>query len=323
MSLFLGTRQSNRGSNGSSASQTEPEEALSLFEDDFAYCLAALHYLNNEREQIAFSADRDAQRIALTAPDDLRHRFGYFPREIIPEHWQFVLTPDIGVIKGEIERSRGDEAPWPKIQYLWALNPVMAWLNDRMLAAFGRHQAPVIRYPQGMEMGETVFVISGLIPNQKSHPLVHAWLGVVFWDGAFHHIETFGALCARLRLGERSIPNRGQPEDTKALQALLPGAVEKARSWMIDRRNAFEGEINVKLNDQLQALERLRERQLLELESQLARSHQVEAFKHSRQVQRKKEIDAIFDDYIQWIEDTMTTEKQPYLQVVSVLLGAE
>jgi len=31
-------------------------------------------------------------------------------------------------------------------------------------------------------------------------------------------------------------------------------------------------------------------------------------------------IDTLFDQYIQWVEDTMTTERQPWLQVVAVLI---
>jgi hypothetical protein len=35
--------------------------------------------------------------------------------------------------------------------------------------------------------------------------------------------------------------------------------------------------------------------------------------------QKLTEIEEIFDRYLEWVEDTMTTEKHPYLQVVCVL----
>ena len=31
---------------------------------------------------------------SLDAPDDLRRRFGYFPREVFPENGRFALTTD-------------------------------------------------------------------------------------------------------------------------------------------------------------------------------------------------------------------------------------
>ena len=42
-----------------------------------------------------------------------------------------------------------------------------------------------------------------------------------------------------------------------------------------------------------------------------------------RQAQRQREIDHNFESYIEWIEETMTTEKEPYIQLIAVITGAE
>jgi len=42
-----------------------------------------------------------------------------------------------------------------------------------------------------------------------------------------------------------------------------------------------------------------------------------------RKEKERREIDRIFDEYFNWIEETMTTEDNPYIQVVAVLKGAD
>ena len=66
------------------------------------------------------------------------------------------------------------------MQYLWQINPVVQWLDDKISSAFGRHQAPVIRLPYLLEPDEDHFILSGLFPNRKSHPMVNPWIVVSF-----------------------------------------------------------------------------------------------------------------------------------------------
>lgn len=326
LELFLGTGEAT-----SEVSEPEPEsqetvqtvDALSLFPTHYDYCVAALNTLNAIKQQVQFSHDVNQRRITLTATDDLQHRFSFFPREIIPEKWQFVLTDDIATIKDEISRSRQDENAWPKIQYLWPLHPLVEWLDDRMLASVGRHQAPVIIMPEGLESGEVIFIISGLVPNRKSHPLIYEWLGVSFSNGSFKKIEPFAETLQRTELGNRAIPNTGKEIDIKALQALLPKAVEMAKNCVVEKRNIFETDINKKLNRQLDELDALRNAQYRQLELNLGSTKLADSVKESRKAQRTQEIDRIFDQYIEWVEDTMTTEQHPYMQVVSVLVSGD
>ena len=154
-----------------------PPPPKSLYESDLRYCETALTRLQGRSRpvngsELRFEANPASATLTLDAPEDLRHRFGYFPREIVPENWRFVLTSDRDRMNEAIAESRRDEATWPRQHYLWRLHPVVAWLNDRMLAAFGRHEAPVLAGVPGLAPDETVFVISGLVPNRKSHPLV-------------------------------------------------------------------------------------------------------------------------------------------------------
>jgi len=319
LALFLGT-----GATPDRPGKREegaPPPPLSLFASDLAYCEAALERLATRERGLRFAVDAASATLTLDAPEDLRHRFGYFPREIVPQSWRFVLTPDLERMREAIVESRRDETAWPRVHYLWRLNPVVAWLNDRMLAAFGRHQAPVLAGVPGLAPDETVFVLSGLVPNRKSHPLIYAWLGVAFRGDRFEALVPFEALVERTGLGHRPIPNRGLAADIVALERLLPVAVERARAWVVERRNAFEREVNVKLDAALAALDALKARQLRQLELRLEQSRQAEAFKRHRAEQQRRDIEAVFDEYLEWIQDTMTTERQPWLKVVCAMTG--
>ncbi len=268
--------------------------------------------------------DPVAQRVDLTAHDEIKDRFDTLPREAWPEDGAFVLSADVDAIQREIRRCRKDEKAWPRIHYLWEQHPVVRWVNDKVVASFRRHEAPVLKLPDVLHPDEVVFVVSGLIPNRKGHPLVHRWFGVVFRDGVFEDVEPIERVFERTGLAERALPNRGDSVDGERLQALLPDAVEMARVWMSEQRDAWIAENKPKLEAQLQALQRRREKKYAQLEFDLeSRREQLrEDTYRDRIAKERRSVDREFEEYRTWIKNTMETEDQPYLQVVAVLEGA-
>jgi hypothetical protein len=296
------------------------ENMPSLFQDDFGYLQAALRYLR-QKESLQMELYPDSRRVELTAPEDLRYRFRFLPAETWPEDGFFILSADVKTIQDEIKRSRKDEMTWPRIHYLWPLNPVLEWVNDKVLAAFGRHEAPVLDLPEALNRDETVFILSGLIPNRKGHPLVHRWFAVIFNNGSFQRIEDFQSLLQRTGLNSQTFPNRAMENDVGVLQKLLPDVVKHAGQWMSEQRKAFEAEINEKLNEHLKALDNLRSKQYVQLEIRFEGIQQPTTLVQGRKERERREIDRIFDEYLEWVEDTMTTEDNPYIQVIAVLRG--
>lgn len=297
----------------------------SLFADDYAYLEAALKQIQEtEKLQVEFFADE--RRVALTAPADLEHRFRFLPPEVWPEDGGFQLASSTRAITDEIKRCREDKTAWPQIHYLWPLNPVLDWANDKVLAAFGRHEAPLITLPKGrLPEDHVVFLLSGLVPNRRSHPLLHLWFGVTMKrdkvGGTFVEIDDMKTILARTGLGAEAFANTGDDEsDAAALQALLPGAIAQARAWMSLERDKFEAEINRKLNQQLEALEDLKKKQYAQLARQLEDAGGDKA-KQKHDAERRA-IDAVFDEFIQWVQDSMTTEDNPYLKVIATLRAA-
>lgn len=318
LAMIMGDEPPPKGESTSECTARIP----SLFTDDHAYLQVALDYLGETRP-LQTQVDARTKMVEFTAPKELEQRFRFLPKEIWPENGRFFLSQDRDMIQKEISRSRKDEHAWPNIHYLWELNPVVQWVNDQVLSAFGRHEAPVIALPHGLQANETVFLMSGLVPNRKGHPLVHQWFGVVFIGDAYQEIEELAALLARTQLGIRQVPNRLAFLDDFFLSRLLPKAVEQAQDWMKDRRNAFESTINPKLNEHLKNLDKLRGRQMVQLALKFDDLQQPAQILQNRKDQEKRRIDKLFDDYLEWVEETMTTEEQAYIQVAAVLVGQQ
>ena len=53
----------------------------------------------------------------------------------------------------------------------------------------------------------------------------------------------------------------------------------------------------------------------------LEQSSQPAAHKTNREKRARDDIDDVFSDYWQWIEDTMTTEETPWLKVICAMVG--
>lgn len=89
------------------------------------------------------------------------------------------------------------------------------------------------------------------------------------------------------------------------------------RQHMVKLQERFSADMTVRLSGTLANLERLQARQFEQLELRLAANQQAEQFKKSRREKRTQHIRKVFDEYRQWVEDSMTTEPQPFIQVLA------
>ena len=58
-----------------------------------------------------------------------------------------------------------------------------------------------------------------------------------------------------------------------------------------------------------------------QLDLRFERSAMAAPLKQAHRSNAEREIDDVFGDYLQWIEDVMTTEERPWVSVVCVLVG--
>ena len=311
---------------GEPAAQEKPTSSLdhiqapaSLFPGDYHFARTAFQVLSKEQEFAQWAPDDEEQLITLTAPRDLQERLRQLPREVIDANDRYILCANKDRVADAIEtarQARAEEATWPNIHYLWPQHPVMDWLVDRVLTQFGRHRAPVIQNPF-LELGEQAFILMGLVPNRKGQPLLVDWQVATRKQGAVMALEPYDTFIERARLKADSLPNRGIAFDTTALQATLPEAVATMRAHMVTRQGAFDAEMKARLAGTLAELKVLQGKQVEQLELRL--ENLLEGVRQSKREQRGKQIRQVFDEYRQWVEDTMTTEPQPYIRVLAAL----
>lgn len=293
----------------------------SLFENDYTYLKKSLAFLHQYEEQLnlQFFFDDAAQRIDFTAPNELKHRFRYLPSEIWPEKGGFILCSSLDTIQKEIRESRKQEHAWPKIQYLWELHPVMQWLHDRMSDFFQRQEAPVVFLPNTLQTDEVVFLMNGVIPNRKSHPLIFRWFGACFHNGNFRHVEPLSAFLERTSLQQQAIPNPHHTHNLAPLERLCPRAVQEADAWMRREQKAFRERIEPQIQEKRALLQKRQAAQLdfLELFTKTLATPEAQKKQRDGHSTERRRIQNDFNEYEQWIFDTMRTEEQPYIQIVA------
>lgn len=297
-----------------SSAKTPAAHAMpSVMESAEAFLLAALQVQGerNPAHKLKVHRDKPTRSLEFNAPDDLMRRYRRLPAEVRPDDDGRVrLTADRQLMTEHIRRARSAESAWPEVQFLWPLHPAVLWARDRMKALFGRHVAPVLEVGT-LASNEVVIVVSGLVPNRLGQPVLHRWYGAVFRGGTFERLEPFDAVLARTALGKAPLTNTSRP--VKGLQALVPVAVDEARKQIVADREVAEAARSQQLEQHREALWKLRankeDQLLLRFEGLERRSEEQRALRRT------------FEDFEQWVTQTLKTEPRPFLQVIAALRG--
>ena len=164
MKLFGGSEAaaSDGAQKPSTSSLDRIQAPSSLFASDFQFARTALTQLSGNNALAQWTADdqteirdhRAARSAGPTAPA---------PREVQASGDRYVLCANAVRMAQAIEEARqkkAEEETWPQLHYLWPQHPIMEWLGERVLTAFGRHRAPVLR-SQHLSPGEQAFILTG------------------------------------------------------------------------------------------------------------------------------------------------------------------
>jgi len=292
-----------------------------LFKDEYDFARAALTQLAPARDWLQWSTNDAEQGLAITAPPDLQERLLQLPREVRSSNDRYELCADPTRVKQAIEQARqakAEDETWPQLHYLWPQHPIVDWLVDRVITLFGRHRAPVIQ-SHHLQPGEQAFVMPGLVPNRKGQPLLVDWQVACRQPGQPFTLESYDAFVQRAGLQASQLPNPGLSAPLQDLQAALPEAVASMRQHMVQRQAGFAAQMQQRLQGTLTDLERLQAEQVQQLELRLAK--QLEQIRRSQFERRSRVIRRVFDEYRQWVEDTLSTEPEPYLQVLAAVCG--
>jgi hypothetical protein len=189
----------------------------------------------------------------------------------------------------------------------------MEWLQDKILYAFGRHDAPVVQCPH-LVAADTIILCTGILPNRKGHPLVQRWQGVHFSNGAFCSIMDLPQVIQATHFDSETIPNPADASDFTELRNLIPPAVDAIFTLMRESRQNFERIIRPELNRQLARLEAFRDAKWHQLELKF------EGMDSKRDAEKRK-VGDLHSEYSKWIRDTLETEEQPFIRIATIFTG--
>lgn len=241
------------------------------------------------------------------------------PEEALPAGETLRLSDDKAFCMQEMRRSMQNnmaETAWPTTQYLWPLHPIMTWVNDKSGLLFGRGQAPIMGIPGKLADGEIIYVVTGSIPNLKSTPLVDEWFGLLYRNDKFVEALPMNEVVRRTGISGANIPNTnciGEAE-VSAASSLLENVVSEAKAYLDIYYKKYEQTMNPLLDEEVD--------KLIELQNKHKEYYQLTLFEHQRKLEEKeRSVDELFDRFTNWVTETLTIQNNPYIRVVTVLMG--
>lgn len=285
---------------------------------DINYLKNAFSYLNrNESHPIIPLETVSGLEIKVT--DDLMRRLkALMPEEALPRNGSIRVCDDKEFCMKEMKRSMQnnmEDTAWPQIQYLWALHPIMTWVNDKSGLLFGRGEAPVIGINKGLKKGEIAFILTGSIPNKKSTPLVDEWFGFLYRDGMYAEKLDMEQIIQMTGLRNERIPNAnaiGENEISTAT-ALLSDVISHAEEHLDEHYKNYKDRIDPLLDEEMDKLGSLENRH---------KDYQLSLFADERKKsEQERKVDDLFNKFYTWVQDTLTIQNNPYIRVVTVVMG--
>ena len=293
------------------ASEAETITDETLF-SDINYLCKALSYLNQSESQ-PFEKLKTVSGIDIKmTPDMLRRLKALVPEEALPAGETLRLSDDKAFCMEEMRKSMQNnmaETAWPQTQYLWPLHPIMTWVNDKAGLLFGR-------LPGKLAAGEIFYIVTGSIPNMKSTPLVDEWFGLLYRDGKFVKALSMNEVVQATGLSGANIPNTnciGEAE-ISAASSLLEDVVAEAKTYLGGYYKKYVQKMNPLLDEEVD--------KLIELQNKHHKYYQMTLFEQKRKLEEKeRSVDELFDRFTSWVTDTLTIQNNPYIRIVTVLMG--
>jgi len=304
----------------------ETKEDETLFTDT-EYLYRAMQYFNQSEERPVEKL-KNVRGIEITLTDDLRHRMqNVLPAEVVDllktkSYLRLVSDKDFCMNAVRASQQTDAEKAWPEVQYLWPLNPIFEWVNDKAGLIFSRNEAPLV-FVHKLSEGQSMFLMNGSIPNRKSTPLVDEWFGLLYADGEFQQVMPLEEALAKAGIyagQDLANPTISEEEilvQRHELEALLPDVIAKAKDYLTGPYQTYRKQSEPQISEELDKLAKLENRH---------KDYQMSLFQnrnHRQRDERVRRVEAIFNDFSQWVEDSMTIENHPYIRVLGVLSGKQ
>lgn len=286
---------------------------------DIDYLSNALSYLN-QKENLPVQKLQTVSGLDIKITDDMRRRLSALvPEEAIPEGDTLRVSDDkkfcMEMMRESMQNNMAETA-WPKTQYLWPLHPILSWVNDKAGLLYGRGEAPIMGIPGMLDEGELIFVVAGSIPNLKSTPLVDEWFGLLYQNGKYVKTLTMDEVIQKTKISNMSIPNTKSIGETEVSTAnnLRESVVVQAKTYLENCYKNYENKISPMLNEELD--------KLADLETRHKEYYQTTLFDKERKLQEKeRSVEVLFNQFADWVTETLTIQNNPYIRIVTVLMG--
>ena len=286
---------------------------------DIDYLSNALSYLN-QKENLPVQKLQTVSGLDIKITDDMRRRLSALvPDEALPEGDTLRVSDDkkfcMEMMRESMQNNMAETA-WPKTQYLWPLHPILSWVNDKAGLLYGRGEAPIMGIPGMLDEGELIFVVTGSIPNLKSTPLVDEWFGLLYQNGQYAKTLTMDEVIQKTKICNMLIPNTKSIGETEVSTAnnLRESVVAEAKTYLEDCYKNYENKISPMLNEELD--------KLADLETRHKEYYQMTLFDKERKLQEKeRSVEVLFDQFADWVTETLTIQNNPYIRIVTVLMG--
>lgn len=285
---------------------------------DIDYLNQAFAFLNHSESHPVTRLQEVSGLEVMITPDMRKRLNALLPEEAMPQGDYLRLSDDKDFCMAEMKRSMQNnmaETAWPKVQYLWKLHPLFTWVNDKGGLLYGRGEAPIVGLPDVLKPTETIFLVTGSIPNKRSTPLVDEWFGLIYENGSFKGSLSMNEVMRKTNLRNSNIPNSNALTDVDVRQAteLLPDVVEHAKEYLHGYYLQYETRINPLLDEEIDKLAALETKH---------KNYQLSLFESERKKsEQERMVDELFDKFTSWVTDTLSIQNNPYIRIVTVLKG--
>lgn len=286
---------------------------------DIDYLNQAFAFLNHSESHPVTRLQEVSGLEVMITPDMRKRLNALLPEEAMPQGDYMRLSDDKDFCMAEMKRSMQNnmaETAWPKVQYLWKLHPLFTWVNDKAGLLYGRGEAPIVGLPDVLRTTETIFLVTGSIPNKRSTPLVDEWFGLLYENGSFKGSLSMSEVLRKTNLRNTNIPNSNTLTDVDIQRTaeLLPDVVEHAKEYLHGYYLQYEKRMNPLLDEEID--------KLAELETK-HKDYQLSLFESERKKsEQERMVDELFDKFTSWVTDTLSIQNNPYIRIVTVLKGA-
>jgi len=105
-------------------------------------------------------------------------------------------------------------------------------------------------------------------------------------------------------------------EAAERAEALLEDVVVHAKGYLKGKYQDYQDRMNPLLNEELD--------KLADLQKRHHQYYQITLADYARKLEEKERgVDELFEEFTNWVTDTLTIQDNPYIRVITVFSGAE